>query len=106
MQAALAEQKHLRDLQEKKQQETSNQTIKVNSEKLDKLIDLVGELVTFNARLTQISQFIQTSELYTIAEQGERLILELRDTTMDMRMLPIGTIFQDSNDLFEIYRKN
>lgn len=93
MQAALAEQKHLRDLQEKKQQETSNQTIKVNSEKLDKLIDLVGELVTFNARLTQISQFIQTSELYTIAEQGERLILELRDTTMDMRMLPIGTIF-------------
>lgn len=93
MQAALAEQKHLRDLQEKKQQETSSQTIKVNSEKLDKLIDLVGELVTFNARLGQLSQTIQNSELSTLAEQGERLILELRDTTMDMRMLPIGTIF-------------
>ena len=93
MQAALAEQKHLRELQEKKQQETSSQTIKVNSEKLDKLIDLVGELVTFNARLGQLSQSIQNSELSTLAEQGERLILELRDTTMDMRMLPIGTIF-------------
>ncbi|MBR6215071.1 MAG: Hpt domain-containing protein, partial [Spirochaetaceae bacterium] len=93
MQAALAEQKHLRELQEKKQQETSSQTIKVNSEKLDKLIDLVGELVTFNARLGQLSQSIQNGELSTLAEQGERLILELRDTTMDMRMLPIGTIF-------------
>ena len=93
MQAALAEQKHLRELQEKKQQETSNQTIKVNSEKLDKLIDLVGELVTFNARLGQLSLSIQNGELSTLAEQGERLILELRDTTMDMRMLPIGTIF-------------
>lgn len=93
MQAALTEQKHIRELQEKKQQETSNQTIKVNSEKLDKLIDLVGELVTFNARLGQVSQSIQNSELSTVVEQGERLILELRDTTMDMRMLPIGTIF-------------
>ena len=69
------------------------QTIKVNSEKLDKLIDLVGELVTFNARLGQLSQSIQNNVLSTLGEQGERLIIELRDTAMDMRMLPIGTIF-------------
>lgn len=110
MQAALTEQKHLRELQEKKQQETSSQTIKVNSEKLDKLIDLVGELVTFNARLGQLSQSIQNSVLSTIAEQGERLILELRDTTMDMRMLPIGTIFSRFRrlvrDLSKDLRKN
>ena len=36
---------------------------------------------------------MKTSSLSTLGEQGERLILELRDTTMDMRMLPIGTIF-------------
>lgn len=93
MQAALTQQQHLKDVQEKKQQEASSQTIKVNSEKLDKLIDLVGELVTFNARLGQLSQSIQNGVLSTLGEQGERLILELRDTTMDMRMLPIGTIF-------------
>lgn len=91
--AALKEQQHLREQTEKKNQEASSQTIKVNSEKLDSLINLVGELVTFNARLDQLSETISHPDLSTITEQGERLILELRDTTMDMRMLPIGTIF-------------
>ena len=93
VQAALVEQKHIEKQIEKKNQELNAQTIKVNSEKLDKLIDLVGELVTFNARLNQLAQTMKTSSLSTLGEQGERLILELRDTTMDMRMLPIGTIF-------------
>ena len=93
VQAALVEQKHIEKQIEKKNQELNAQTIKVNSEKLDKLIDLVGELVTFNARLNQLAQTMKTTSLSTLGEQGERLILELRDTTMDMRMLPIGTIF-------------
>ena len=93
LEAALSEQEHVKVQQEKKQQESVTQTIKVNSEKLDKLIDLVGELVTFNARLGQLSQYIQNNVLSTLGEQGERLIIELRDTAMDMRMLPIGTIF-------------
>ena len=93
VQAALAEQKHLKEQSEKKNQELNAQTIKVNSGKLDKLIDLVGELVTFNARLNQVASTFASQQLSTLGEQGERLILELRDTTMDMRMLPIGTIF-------------
>lgn len=93
VQAALAEQKHVKNQNEKKTQEQNSQTIKVNPIKLDKLIDLVGELVTFNARLTQLSSGLHSPHLSTLSEQGERLILELRDTTMDMRMLPIGTIF-------------
>lgn len=93
VQAALAEQKHLKEQSEKKNQELNAQTIKVNSAKLDKLIDLVGELVTFNARLNQVASSVSSQQLSTLGEQGERLILELRDTTMDMRMLPIGTIF-------------
>ena len=93
VQAALTEQKHLKEQSEKKNQELNSQTIKVNSSKLDKLIDLVGELVTFNARLNQVASTVLSQQLSTLGEQGERLILELRDTTMDMRMLPIGTIF-------------
>ena len=93
VQSALVEQKHIKNQIEKKSQEQNSQTIKVNSTKLDKLIDLVGELVTFNARLTQLSGGLHSPHLSTLSEQGERLILELRDTTMDMRMLPIGTIF-------------
>lgn len=93
VQAALAEQKHVREQTEKKTLEVNNQTIKISSDKLDKLIDLVGELVTFNARMAQVSTQVESSALETLSEQGERLILQLRDTTMDMRMLPIGTLF-------------
>lgn len=93
VQSALAEQKHLREQTEKKTQDVNSSTLKISSEKLDMLIDLVGELVTFNARMAQLSTQIDSSALSTLSEQGERLILQLRDTTMDMRMLPIGTIF-------------
>ncbi|MBE6349404.1 MAG: chemotaxis protein CheA [Spirochaetaceae bacterium] len=91
--AALSEQEHMKKLQQNKQNSLNSQTIKVNSEKLDRLIDLVGELVTFDARLNQLSSLLNNSNLTSLGEQGERLIIELRDTTMDMRMVPIGTLF-------------
>lgn len=81
------------DSQTQNNANSSNQTIRVNSEKLDLLIDLVGEMVTFNARLAQIAQENPNSQLTAISELSERLVFSLRDTAMDMRMLPIGTIF-------------
>ena len=74
-------------------QSVIQQTIKVNSEKLDQLIDLVGEMVTFNARLAQTAQEMQVQQVTALSELSERLVFALRDTAMDMRMLPIGTIF-------------
>jgi two-component system chemotaxis sensor kinase CheA len=68
-------------------------SIKIDSEKLDKLVDLVGELVTFSARLGQISQELENSSLIGLTEQADRLITELRDTSMGMRMVPIGATF-------------
>jgi len=50
-------------------------------------------MVTFNARLDQISKKLNNPALITLSEQSERYILSLRDTAMDMRMLPIGTTF-------------
>ncbi len=100
--AALAEQQHFKKLAEEQKaaddyktqpHSISQQSIRVNSEKLDQLIDLVGELVTFSARLNQSAQESKLSSLITLSEQSERLILSLRDTSMDMRMLPIGTMF-------------
>lgn len=100
IQSALAEQKHLSSLQKNEQPEpthtvvnTSSQSIRVNSVKLDQLINLVGELVTFNARLSSISDKIHNTSLTTLSELAESLIFSLRDTSMDMRMVPIGSIF-------------
>ena len=102
IQSALAEQEHITKIisegnkpkpSQTAQAPQASQSIRVSSEKLDQLIDLVGEMVTFNARLSQLAQDMKLPALTSLSESSERLILSLRDTSMDMRMLPIGTIF-------------
>jgi len=56
-------------------------------------VNLVGELVTVQARLTQFSAKKNDPDLVGIAEEVERLSAELRDISMGIRMLPIGTTF-------------
>lgn len=91
--AALKEQKFVKEVKEKKKEAVTASSVRVPSEKLDKLIDLVGELVTVQARLNQTSNQQQHPELQKIAEEVERLTWELRDNTMSIRMLPIGSTF-------------
>jgi two-component system chemotaxis sensor kinase CheA len=68
-------------------------SVRVAASKLDQLVDLVGELVTSQARLAQAANVRNDEELRSIAENLERLSNELRDNTLDMRMVPIGTTF-------------
>jgi len=68
-------------------------SVRVASEKLDQLVDLVGELVTLQARLSRTSLDLKDVSLSSISEQFERLISQLRDNTMSIRMLPIGSTF-------------
>lgn len=93
VQAALEEQEHVRRTRERVQGELSTASIRVSAEKLDQMVDLVGELVTLQARLTQTSQECGIPVLTSISENLERLTDELRDSTMSIRMVPIGTTF-------------
>lgn len=68
-------------------------SLRVPAERLDELMDRVGELVIAQARLSQIAASSADLSLKTIAEELERLSSGLRDTTMGIRMVPIGTIF-------------
>lgn len=68
-------------------------SIRVPAEKLDNLVNIVGELVTLQARINQISSVINNSELVSISEEAERLIWDLRDIALNIRMLPIGSTF-------------
>ena len=49
--------------------------------------------MTAQARLTQKASVRADNELTTIAEEVERLTAELRDNTLNIRMLPIATTF-------------
>ncbi|HIJ82860.1 MAG: CheA signal transduction histidine kinase [Magnetococcales bacterium] len=91
--AALAEQNAIKAKRDKKVQAESATSVRVPSEKLDGLVDLVGELVTVQARLNQTASSRQDHDLQLIAEEVERLTGELRDNTMSIRMLAIGTTF-------------
>lgn len=68
-------------------------SLRVSAEKLDYLVNLVSELVIVQARLSQTVATLKNAELYNISEEVERLTWELRDSAMNIRMLPIGTTF-------------
>lgn len=67
--------------------------IRVAADKLDKLINLVGELVVTQARLTDVANVSAQIDLLEPVEQIEHLTAELRDLVLNIRMLPIGTTF-------------
>jgi two-component system chemotaxis sensor kinase CheA len=91
--AALAEQHGARQVREVAAQPTEAATVRVPATKLDALVDLVGELVTAQARLSQVALEQGLSALTTVAEELERLTSALRDTSLGLRMLPIGSTF-------------
>ncbi len=90
---ALVEQKHVNEVRQERQVQEVAASIRVPAEKLDILVNLVGELVTIQARLTQTATGRHDAELESIAEEVERLTGELRDNALNIRMLPIGTTF-------------
>ncbi|MGE5893213.1 MAG: chemotaxis protein CheA [bacterium] len=91
--AALAEQEHIKEIIHQKHSAELVSSIRVPSERLDHLVNLVGELVTVQARLSQTCAYRNDPELLSVAEEVERLTVELRDNTMSIRMVPIGTTF-------------
>ncbi len=93
VEAALTEQVHVRRMREQRLKSEVISSLRVSSDKLDRLVNLAGELVTVQARLSQTSFSRSDPELLSIAEEVERLTGELRESAMSMRMVPIGTTF-------------
>ncbi|GFO65106.1 chemotaxis protein CheA [Geomonas paludis] len=96
--SALVEQQHVKEMRQERQSQAQTQeaasSIRVSADKLDLLVNLVGELVTVQARLSLVAQELKRhSELVSVAEEVERLTNDLRDNALDIRMLPIGATF-------------
>lgn len=98
VQSALAEQQHLKSLSETgraipQNVAASQQTVRISSQKLDQLVDLVGELVTFNAQLEQQAIKTDNATFKNMSEKCGRISVMLRDVSMGLRMVPINTLF-------------
>ena len=69
--------------------------ISVNVNKLDKLLDLVGEIVTTESMVTKNPEVAQLKleGFERAGQQMRKLINELQDVVMSIRMLPVSTTF-------------
>ena len=68
-------------------------SIRVASDKLDELMNLVSELVTTQASLTLYNEKNETPELEIISENIEKLSRRLRDIAFGMTLVPINNMF-------------
>lgn len=72
-------------------------TIRVDLERVDRLINLVGELVINQAMLTQRvykSGFVTNSHVATSLEELEHLTRDLQESVMAIRAQPVKPLFQ------------
>jgi two-component system chemotaxis sensor kinase CheA len=69
------------------------QTVRVEIKKLDDLMNLVAELVISRSRLESLGTTIGSRDLNEVVEQVGRLTLDLRDSVMRARMVPVDTVF-------------
>ncbi len=71
----------------------SGQSVRVDIEKLDTLLNLVGELVINKVRLEQIGITHRLTELTETLEQMDRVTTDLQTVVMKVRMVPVGQVF-------------
>ncbi len=71
----------------------AGESVRVPAERLDALMDRVGELVIAQSRLSQLAQQDGGVAMRSISEEIERLAGELRDTMMVLRMVPVSQLF-------------
>ena len=69
------------------------QTVRVDIERLDKLMDLVGELVIDKIRLIRIGSIREIPELTETIAHLDRLITDIQDEVMQARLVPVDLIF-------------
>ncbi len=92
VEAALDKQKQVKDA---KTQES--RVIRVDSEKLDNLINLVGELVIAGASASLVSHRFNDAQLLEATSNISRLVEEIRDGALQLRMVQIGETFRRFN---------
>lgn len=88
VEAALSKQQHVSEV---KSQES--RTVRVDADKLDYLINLVGELITAGANVNLVARRANNAELQESTSALTSLVEDLRDSALQLRMVKIGGTF-------------
>lgn len=73
--------------------QVSNKTFRVDAMKLDELVNLVGEMVIAGAGSNLIAQRLADDDLIESMSVMSRLVEEIRDSALRLRMVQIGETF-------------
>lgn len=71
----------------------AHQSVRVDLQRIDKLMNMVSELVIYRTRLEQIVIDDKSQELIETLEQVERTTSDLQDLVMKIRMLSLEVVF-------------
>jgi two-component system, chemotaxis family, sensor kinase CheA len=88
VEAALSKQKQI-----KEQGAQESRSIRVDADKLDQLINLVGELIIAGASVNLIARRAHIVELQESTSKLSNLVEEVRDSALQLRMVKIGATF-------------
>jgi two-component system chemotaxis sensor kinase CheA len=73
--------------------------ISVNISKLDKLMNLVGEVVIAESMVVENSDLkgLELESFHRDAQRLHKLIVDMQETVMSLRLVPLATTFQKTN---------
>lgn len=77
----------------------SEASVRVNVNRLDQLIDMVGELVIAHSVVAQDKSIPDHSELQKKINHTSKILRELQDTSLTLRMVPLKGTFHKMNRL-------
>ncbi len=84
---------------QQKTKQDSDSSVRVNVGRLDRLIDMVGELVIAHSVVAQDSTISRDSELMKKLNHTTKIIRELQDASLTLRMVPLKATFNRMNRL-------
>jgi two-component system chemotaxis sensor kinase CheA len=87
--AALAKQREVKEAKA-----VESRSVRVDADKLDRLIDLVGELIIATATTNMIGRSARVPELQQCTATLTSLVEAVRDNTLSLRMVKIGATFK------------
>ena len=76
------------------QKSVGDQSIRIDTAKLDVLVDMVGELVIAQTLVNASRQVSTDPQLSKDVNQVSKIVREVQEVAMSMRMVPIGPTFQ------------
>ena len=88
VEAALTKQKQVKEIAA-----AESRSVRVDADKLDQLINLVGELIIAGASVNMIAHRAKVSELEEATSKLSMLVEEVRDSALQLRMVKIGATF-------------